>query len=83
MALMMEINQNSIKRVDGEWKHFKDNGEEFIEENHSYAGDLDIFGRSSLFQWINAASTYLGRIRLKNMLSSPCRDKGEIYKKSI
>lgn len=78
---MEDINKLSLKRLDGEWKSFRDSGEEFMDENHSYSNDLDIFGRGSLFQLINVTNTYIGRLRLKNLLSLKNTDIGEIYRR--
>lgn len=66
---LIKINETSIKRTEGQWKEFKDSGEEFQDEEHNFSGDLDIFGRGSLFQWINSAVTHLGRISLKDRLT--------------
>ena len=65
------INVQALKRLAGDWKEFNDRGQEFKDENHPYSGDLDIFGKGSLFQWLSAAGTYLGRVRLKEYLTSP------------
>ncbi len=75
------INNNCIKRFTGEWKNFIDNGEEFKDDNHNYSSDLDIFGKGSLFQWINTANTYLGRKKLSNSLDNPLKSIGEINKR--
>ena len=70
---LREINDSSIKRVEGEWKSFRDVGDDFKDENHNYSGDLDIFGQGSLFQWINTAKTFTGRRILAQKLSQlPC-----------
>ncbi len=73
-----EINENSLKRIHGEWTAFTDGGEEFIDENHSYSQDLDIFGKGSLFQFINTTVTYLGRIKFKDLLILPAKNIAEI-----
>lgn len=80
-SALLDINEKAIKRIDGQWKDFKDTGEEFINEDHSYSGDLDIFGKGSLFQWINSTVTYLGREKLRKLLESPCKDIDEITKR--
>ncbi len=72
---LCKINGNSIKRLKGEWITFKDNGSEYINEEHNYSYDLDIFGNGSLFQWLNTTCTYLGREKLKNALSKKPEDK--------
>lgn len=74
-----KINDDSIKRIDGNWKSFSDTGEEFLEEDHNYSKDLDIFGRGSLFQWINTTATFLGRRKLSNILKEPYESINEIY----
>lgn len=78
-TLICEINESSLKRLKGEWKAFEDNGEEFIDINHDYSKDLDIFGKGSLFQCINSANTYLGRQKLSKILKAPNYGIEEIY----
>lgn len=80
-AILREVNENSIKRVNNNWKDFSDSGEDFLDEDHNYSKDLDIFGENSLFQWINTSITYIGRQRLKDSLSSPKYTAEEIYKR--
>lgn len=79
--LLYRINNWGLKRVRGEWKSFEDRGEEFKDENHSFSDDLDIFGQGSLFQWINVATTYIGRKKLAEYLSRPCERKGDIHRR--
>lgn len=79
--ILCEINENCLKRLDNNWKDFSDSGEDYIDENHSYSKDLDIFGNSSLFQWINTSITYLGRQKLKQALESPKYNIEEIHKR--
>lgn len=62
------VNERYIKRRGDSWLEFQDMGDEFVDAKHQYASDLDIFGRGSLFQWINIAHTYFGREHLKNLL---------------
>lgn len=66
---LIDINETSIKRINGEWKHFNDTGEDFIDPSHRYSWDLDIFGKASLFQWINMSISNIGRHSLKNLLT--------------
>lgn len=79
VAILYEVNETSIKRLNGEWKLFEDTGEDFVDKNHSYSYDLDIFGRTSLFQWINVANTYLGRQKLKEILTERPPNEYNIY----
>ena len=74
-----KINEDSIKRIHGEWNAFSDHGAEFVDHDHTYSQDLDIFGKSSLFQFINTATTYLGRLKLRDLLTTPTKGIQEIY----
>lgn len=75
---ILEINQRCLLRLQGRWCEFIDNGKEFIDENHPYAADLDIFGENSLFQFINTASTPFGRRAMRDALSSSQFNESEI-----
>ena len=79
VTILHDINKTSMERLNGKWNLFDDTGEEFIDENHNYAYDLDIFGKDSLFQWINTSNTYIGRQKLKNALTEIPKDKQYIY----
>jgi DNA mismatch repair ATPase MutS len=81
--VLIEINEEGIKRASGAWREFKDNGEEFKDENHGYSGDLDIFGKSSLFQWINTCSTFDGRKQLAYMLTNPLKKVEEVKERQL
>lgn len=64
LLMMLNYYEKGIKRLDNTWKEFDDVGEEFIDRNHNFSSDLDIFGKNSLFQWINLTKTKFGRKRL-------------------
>lgn len=78
---IISINNEAINRVEGKWKKFNDTGEEYMNENHPYINDLDIFGKASLFQYINSTTTIFGRKILKNTLEKPNYTIEEIYKR--
>lgn len=67
--ILRDLNTHSLQRLRGEWNTFEDDGGEFKDKNHSYIEDLDIFGRNSLFQWINTAQTFRGRQKLAALLA--------------
>lgn len=68
ILIMLEYNEKGKKRLNGDWKSFVDTGVEFIEEDNQFASDLDIFGKNSLFQWINITITKFGRESLAEKL---------------
>jgi len=78
---LFDINVLEIKALKGEWKSFLEKGESFIDYDHNYSYDLDIFGDNSLFQYVNRCSTYLGKVRLGKILKSRLFDKDMINKR--
>ncbi|WP_055669472.1 MutS-related protein [Desnuesiella massiliensis] len=66
---LKKINERAIDVLKGKWREFEDKGEEYINKDHAYGADLDIFGKNSLFQWINSTVTPLGRKRLSDVLN--------------
>ena len=76
LLIMLNYYENGIKRLDNRWKEFSDIGEEFIDRNHNFSSDLDIFGKNSLFQWINLTNTSFGRKNLAlsqgTLQKTPC-----------
>lgn len=75
---MVEINEKCILRMEGSWEDFSDDGAEYVNPNHNYTNDLDIFGHASLFQWINTAKSYSGRETLRALLENPEKDISSI-----
>ncbi len=78
---MLQINQMCLKRINGQWTEFYDIGEEFENHEHNYTYDLDMFGKSSLFQMINMTSTYSGRHKLAYMFLNPLETKKDILER--
>lgn len=67
---LIEINNKGVSRLNGKWRQFKDNGSEFVVDNHEFAIDLDIVGKDSLFQWMNMCETPWGKRELaRNLLN--------------
>ena len=56
------------KRLKEQWREFEDDGQEFLDSAFTQGIDLDIFGKNSLFQYINLAHTTHGRTALANAL---------------
>ena len=65
----LEINEKGVKRINGEFKSIEDDGSEYINDSHPFSSDIDIFGKSSLFQLINDTLTKGGREKLVKSLS--------------
>lgn len=65
---LININKKGLKRLEGNFKSFKDNGSEYLDDEHSFVNDLDIFGDNSIFQYINSTVTKGGREELVKLL---------------
>ena len=72
-AFLKDINASEILRGKCELEKF-DSGERFIDPDHPYTSDLDIFGPHSVFQLINRTTTESGMIRLAEWLSESASD---------
>ncbi|MDK2827305.1 MAG: hypothetical protein PWP67_92 [Clostridium butyricum] len=66
--LLIKINKDGLNRVNGDLNKIEDGGEEYLDVNHPFSDDLDIFGRNSLFKIINTCATTGGRKRLASIL---------------
>ncbi len=64
------INENELKFLAGNYHHFS-TGIQYEIGNHLYANDLDIFGKASLFQYINRCTSEMGQLRLAKYLQFP------------
>ncbi len=63
--------ERAVARLDGRWAGTGETGERFVDEDHLYAEDLDIFGNASLFQLLSTARTRMGEETLAAWLSAP------------
>lgn len=73
----VKVNTDELKALDGNFEDF-DRGEEFIDPDHPYSFDLDIFGEGSLFQFINRYASRVGKIKLAKTLNHTDLDKFDI-----
>jgi len=69
-SLLKRINESEILREKCNLEEF-DAGHKFINQNHPYTSDLDIFGQHSIFQLLNRTTTESGMILLSEWLSGP------------
>jgi hypothetical protein len=62
--------ERGLARLDNRWGEFASTGARFLTDDHAYADDLDIFGRASLFQLLDATETHFGEERLASWLAT-------------
>ena len=74
------IIQEELQALSGDYSPFED-GKEYVNPEHPYSFDLDIFGRRSLFQSINRTCTFFGKVRLAEWLQNHLHEKTSIEKR--
>jgi DNA mismatch repair ATPase MutS len=71
---LLEINHSELNALQWDFSDF-DPGDSYIDLEHPYASDLDIFGKRSLFQYLNRTSIFTGRECLAGWLSHPAESQ--------
>ena len=67
---LIRISEEELKILDNDYLTRYD-GSEFTPALHDYANDLDLFGKSSLFQWANRCASEQGKNLFANNLAHP------------
>ncbi len=67
----VSLYQTNLQRLVGDYRDPNPSGLEYLDPNHPYAGDLDIFGDGSLFQHLDRTRTRPGAQTLANWLLTP------------
>jgi hypothetical protein len=63
--------EKAIARLDGAWAGTGEPGDRYLDPEHPYAKDLDLFGRGSLFELVSTARTHIGEDTLARWLLAP------------
>jgi len=74
---LMAFYERGLDRLGNSWAGKGSPGTEFLDKQHPYAIDLDIFGTGSLFELLNTAQTRAGRTTLAQWLLGGA-DHGEV-----
>ncbi len=74
---LREFYQAALARLEDKWRGRGFAGEEFREEDHPFAGDLDLFGEGSLFELLAVTRTGIGRATLADWMKTPAA-RGEV-----
>ena len=77
---LIKVNQDEIEALKMNFTHFA-TGDEFTNEDHDYTYDLDIFGKGSIFQFINRTCTLRGKKLLAKWFSNPVINQDEIARR--
>lgn len=76
---LVTINQLELKSLDGDYYSYAD-GTEYMDKNHPYSYDLDIFGHASLFQFLNRTISKPAADLLANWLKSPATHREIVFR---
>ena len=80
MKALIKVYNNEILSINGDFSEFE-SGEEFINPQHEYSFDMDIFGEQSFFHRINRTFTTEGKSMLAAKLTNLPKSKIEIERK--
>ena len=78
----IQINQTEIDILNGTPSTYED-GSEYIDSHHPYSYDLDIFGKGSLFPFLNRTTTTFGKKALAETLLQPDSSQIEARQSAI
>ena len=65
--------EHGIARLEDRWCGIGARGDRFVDADHLFAQDLDLFGEGSLFQLLSTAQTQAGEDTLASWLREPAR----------
>ncbi|HSD45508.1 MAG TPA: hypothetical protein VLB87_02765 [Pyrinomonadaceae bacterium] len=63
--------EQGLRRLDDRWAGTGSTGDRFLDPEHPYAQDLDLFGHGSLFELLSTARTDVGEETLAQWLLTP------------
>lgn len=69
---LLRINQDELTALNNNYYHFSDGGS-YAPHDHFYANDIDLFGRASLFQYVNRTTSEMGSACLAHWLLQPAK----------
>lgn len=76
--------RRAIRRVEGDWAQGEENGQEFLDSDHIYGRDLNVFGDGSLFELLCTVRTGLGRRGLaRYLLNTPTLEETLLRQEAV
>ena len=80
VSFKIQIMKEELLFLDHEYSQ-RDTGMSYATMNPFLANDFDLFGKVSLFQYVNRCTTRIGRMRLAQSLCSPDKETDVIHAK--
>jgi len=78
LTCKIQINQTEIAVANGDFS-FLPKGNEYLNSDHHFSHDIDLFGANSFFQYLNRTSTIDGSEKLANLITE--NQTSSIYQK--
>jgi len=69
ITFLKDASDKEIRSLKNEWIGM-DSGDQYVDHNHPFTSDLNIFGKHSLFHFLNRAGTSSGKRKLADWLIS-------------
>ncbi len=74
---VLKRSEDEIDIANGNWRQ-RDGGAEFSDPEHPFASDLNVFGRNSIYQFLNRSKSPLARERFAGWLKTELTEEREI-----
>ena len=74
--------QHGLARLEDRWSGRGERGDRFVDADHLFAQDLDLFGEDSLFQLLSTAQTPAGEDTLATWLKKPTHRSEVIHRQT-
>ena len=71
LSRVVRFYERGLERLENRWAGTGESGERFLDPEHAYAQDLDLFGKASLFELLCTARTRAGEETLARWLLAP------------
>ncbi|WP_372366407.1 hypothetical protein [Candidatus Uabimicrobium sp. HlEnr_7] len=68
---LLVYNNDGQKKLNHAWTDLETDGNMFVDAQHDYCDDLDLFGKGSIFQLVNSCYSKEGQKQLANWLLKP------------
>lgn len=69
-SLLEEINRDEAASLEGDWSAFSE-GNDYADQGNDFTHDIDLFGKKSLFNYLDRTVTDQGKRMLAGWLSNP------------
>jgi ABC-type multidrug transport system fused ATPase/permease subunit len=69
-SMLEKINRDEAASMEGDWSAFSE-GNDYSDPGHDFSNDIDLFGKSSLFNYLDRTVTEQGNRVLAQWLSNP------------